>query len=224
MDKIITIFAGPSLYGTGLGSEDFQQIKLNGPARRGDIKRLVEGTRSCGVIALADGTFHSYPAVSHVEIRNAVRAGWIVYGLCSMGAIRAAEMSHMGVIPWGKVAAMYCSFPETPDDEVALVHQDGDPYMPLSEPLIHIRHFLSEMLNNGLIHRSVCDKVLCDFSNIWYKDRTIKRLRAALLDLHNQRLSEKVEAALDNFHVFRLKQRDLVSFLDQKPWLRSCVK
>lgn len=218
MDKVVTIFAGPSLYGTGITGENCKQMQLNGPARRGDIKRLVEESMLPGVIALADGTFHSYPAVSHVEIRNAVSAGWRVYGLCSMGAIRAAEMSHMGVVPWGKVAKMYCQFPETPDDEVALVHQDGFPYLPLSEPLIHIRFFLSEMLNRKLVRSSVCEEVLKSLSNTWYKDRTIKRLRTKLLDLHNQKLNEKVLWALDNFHAYRLKQHDLVSFLDQKPW------
>ncbi len=78
MPESITIFAGPSLHGTELQAGPSGLCWVS-PARRGDIAQLVE-SQAPGAIGLADGTFHSYSSVGHVEIRTAIERGWRVYG------------------------------------------------------------------------------------------------------------------------------------------------
>lgn len=219
MANNVFLFAGPSLFGVGDVS-GFSNLTWLPPAKRGDIEKLVSDTDTPGVIGLADGTFHDYPSVSHVELREAMQAGWRVYGLCSMGAIRVCELQHMGMIPWGRVAQMFCTDPNFADDEVALIHGATAPFVPLSEPLIHIREFcaysqaadwLTEQQNREVIH---------SMRERWYGERTIKNLRLALLQALNvAELPKELMAASNNFAPFRIKQADLLSFINEQPWV-----
>lgn len=220
MHEQITIFAGPSLFSTGLDlRESSMGVTWMPPARRGDIEKLVSCSTRPGSIGLADGTFHAYPAVSHVELRNAINGGWRVYGLCSMGAIRSAEMQHMGMRPWGVVAAKFCEDDSFADDEVALVHGSSHPYSPISEPLIHIREFLRCMQSEGCLAADQAEQILATLQPRWYGERTHAELKKQLASvLWTSQLPKKLNDAVDNFCRFRLKQQDLVSFVNSRPW------
>lgn len=190
--------------------------------RRGDIDNLIANVSTPGVIGLADGTFHTYPSVSHVEVREAMDAGWIVFGLCSMGAIRVSEMRHMGMKPWGKVARMFCDNPNFADDEVALIHGSEAPYIPLSEPLVHIREFTAKACEHGWLTSSQAESVIESLRQRWYGERTLASLRQVLCKvLVADRLPAPVAEAIDEFKAYRLKQADLQSFLNGKPWLNE---
>src|SRR4051812_45698286 len=71
------------------------------PASRGDIAALDDSHP--GVIALIDGRFNEQLAVGHAELRRAIERGWDVWGLSSMGAIRAYEMRGLGMKGFGTV-------------------------------------------------------------------------------------------------------------------------
>lgn len=214
----ITIFAGPSLYGSGIDRSAHPDINWLPPARRGDFDRLLEdGT--VGAIGLADGTFHSYPSIAHAEIRRALERGWRVYGLCSMGAIRACEMAHLGMTPWGRVAEMFVKDPDLADDEVALVHGADEPYLPISEPLLHMREFLSQMKVRGLLDDGQEADAVARLHRRWYGERTLAQLRAEITAACRGHLSEQLHQAIKRFSDFRLKQQDLVAFVNTRPWL-----
>jgi hypothetical protein len=214
----ITIFAGPSLYGAGIDRAAHPNIDWLPPARRGDFDRLLEGG-GVGVIGLADGTFQSYPSVGHAEIRRALEAGWRVFGLCSMGAIRACEMAHMGMKPWGRVAEMFVQDADLADDEVALVHGADAPFLPISEPLLHIREFLRQMTARGLLEQCQADQVATRLHRRWYGQRTLSQLRAEVTASCAGGLSERLHSHIKQFSEFRLKQRDLSAFVQARPWL-----
>jgi len=189
------------------------------PARRGDIEQLIAG-KLPGIIGLADGTFHAYPSVSHVELREAMAAGWTVYGLCSMGAIRASEMHHMGMRPWGRVAKMFCEDANFADDEVALVHGSEPPYAPITEPMIHIREFCLKARECGWLSVAQAEMVIRNLRERWYAERTIMRVREAIShQLGISQLPTAIDDALGHFKAFRLKQADLNSFVTDRPWL-----
>jgi hypothetical protein len=218
MSENIFIFAGPSLFGSGVDTTT-SDITWLPPARRGAIEELAKA-HNPGVIGLADGTFHAYPSVSHVELREALQAGWRIYGLCSMGAIRACEMRHMGMIPWGVVAEMFCADPNFADDEVALIHGVEIPFIPLSEPMIHIRQFCKQAQSNGWLSAHQSNDVVHTLKEQWYGTRTISNLCKALCTvLETQVLPDQLLAATANFKPFRIKQADLLSFVNAKPWL-----
>ena len=219
MDSRVIVYAGPSLVGTGISIAEQNGLTWRPPARRGDIASLVaDEVGEPGVIGLADGTFHAYPSVGHAELRLAMEEGWRVYGLCSMGAIRAAEMKHMGMAPWGSVAARFCDEPDFADDEVAVLHSADAPFLSLSEPLIHIREFLSHMVVVGVLSKSEADTVLERMKTRWYGERTLLELRRQLENLVSVAMHEQLVSALSAFSRYRLKQLDLISFVNERPW------
>jgi len=201
---MLTLYVGPTAYGLQLPGG----IDVRPPVRRGDLRDLVR-TTGPGTVAIADGTFHAYPSVGHAEIREALDAGWTVWGLCSMGAIRAAEMRHLGMRGFGAVYERYAGCDDFDDDEVALVHQEEAPFRPLSEPLIHIREFLLSL------ELPEHDRILKSLKQRWYAERTLEALRELL------RETGQTDRSMAGFDAFRLKRSDLVRFLAERPWERA---
>lgn len=223
MHKQVFLFAGPSAFGTEFEAMDaitrtIPEVVCRSPAKRGDVDDLVAATETPGVIALADGTFHSYPSVGHRELRQAIQKGWLVYGLCSMGAIRASELLHMGMLPWGRVAEMFCSNALLPDDEVALVHGQDAPYFPLSEPLVHLREFLRVIAQDKLVAPEQAAEVARQLSTMWYGYRTLGRTQELLAPALSANSLTEVNERLARFDAYRLKQQDLSAFLKATPW------
>ncbi|MFN2530925.1 MAG: TfuA-like protein, partial [Pyrinomonadaceae bacterium] len=96
------IFAGPTLIGVDISASAKRRVKVLPPVKRGDIEKIV-CMRKPAAMAIVDGLFHQCLSAGHAEIRLAVTSGWQVWGLSSMGAIRAYEMRDMGVRGYGRV-------------------------------------------------------------------------------------------------------------------------
>ena len=218
MSKLNTscwMFVGPTLNGSASLVEE-SGVKLLPPVKRGDVERLVS-TRRPGVVAIVDGQFHQCLAVGHAEIRLALAKGWQVWGLSSMGAIRACEMQHLGVRGYGEVYDWFCRDEDFRDDEVALTHVPSSPYIALSEPLIHIRAWLQELVKRGVLSAGQQKRLLKQLMSMWYGDRTLASARAMVLSVIPQ-FAREVDATLAEFERFRLKSRDLSDFLSEQPW------
>jgi hypothetical protein len=214
--EICTLFAGPSLQ--GIDSQLLGGVVIHPPVKRGDIERLVAQNPPSN-LAIVDGVFHAHPAVGHAEILDALGAGWRIWGLSSMGAIRACEMDTLGVTGFGEVYRQFASDPDMSDDEVTLIHQAQEPFLTLSEPLIHIRTFLSAWASEQIITPAQEQHVLHYLKNMWYGNRTLSCLKEALLALPVA--VEKIDSALVNFSAYRIKSLDLIDFLKLKPWTRT---
>jgi hypothetical protein len=217
------LFAGPTLNGAG-ALTNAAGVKVLSPVKRGDVERLV-ATRRRGVIAIVDGQFHQCLSVGHLEIRLAIDSGWQVWGLSSMGAIRACEMRHLGMRGYGKVYDWFCRDENFRDDEVALVHLPEPPYLPVTEPLIHIRLWLQELVRTDLISSRQKRNLLKRLMAIWFGERTLSNVRAMLAnevsDLRSTSSRQRragIEKSLENFDRFRVKSLDLAAFLKEKPW------
>jgi hypothetical protein len=217
------VFAGPTLVGaetrpTGPGDG----IEVLPPVRRGDIETLV-ATSTPGVIAIVDGFFHQCLSVGHAEIRSAVAAGWQVWGLSSMGAIRAYEMRDLGVRGYGRVYELFDQFEDFRDDEVALTHEPGPSYRALSEPLVHIRFWLRELVKMNLLMKRQEKRLIGHLMRLWYGDRTLARVRSMVVGLIPDRVDE-VDNSLANFDRFRVKCHDLNDFLQERPWTSQSLR
>jgi len=193
------------------------EIIVRSPARRGDIEALIAQYPVPGVIAIVDGTFHSFPSVGHIEIRQAIQKGWVVWGLASMGAIRACEMRSLGMRGYGQVYKHYCDYLEFDDDEVTLVHEIEAPYRAMSEPLIHIRGFVSSLRETQVLSADSAQAIVSDLKERWYAERTLSRLKKLLQEIGKIPLQE-ADQALSRFNEFRLKSQDLHSFLATQCW------
>lgn len=212
------VFAGPTLFGIDNSLLESHDYTITAPVKRGDIERLVNECTPA-TIAIVDGVFHAHPAVGHAEILEAMAAGWRVWGLSSMGAIRACEMCELGMLGFGEVYRRFATDPNFSDDEVTLVHQMDSPFIALSEPLIHIRYFLDSMTQQNIIPAIASQKTISHMKNMWYGQRTLSQLK---ITLGSQGVNPAhVELALENFQDYRLKTLDLENFLKLKPWTRT---
>jgi hypothetical protein len=215
------LFVGPTA--SGMEPVVFEQsdVIMHGPARRGDIQALVERFPPPGCIAIVDGTFHSFPSVGHIEIRRAIKQGWNIWGLASMGAIRASEMRLLGMQGYGVVYGHYRDDPEFDDDEVTLVHEIDAPYRAMSEPLIHMRGFVAALVDQQMLSAAHAQAIIRDLKERWYAERTLSRLRKLLLACAEM-TQQQVDEALAGFKAFRIKSQDLHGFLASRCWHSGC--
>jgi hypothetical protein len=155
--------------------------------------------------------------VGHAEIRAAISAGWSVWGLSSLGAIRAYEMRDLGVKGYGRVYQRFYEHGDFRDDEVALIHEPDPPYRSFSEPLVHIRFFLRQLVNLELLTPALEESILASLMSIWFGYRTLGLLRSNLFELAPQNAAA-IETVLANFQPFRVKYHDLSDFIRERPW------
>jgi len=179
------------------------------------LTRLVS-ERPAGTVAIVDGTFHSYPAVGHAEILQAIRRGWHIWGLSSMGAIRAAEMASLGMRGYGSVYHRFATDPQFSDDEVTLIHGTDAPYLPLSEPLVHMRTFIGHLVANEALKKQHAELIVDFMKMRWYGFRTLDLL-ASQLSCYMQD-HERIAKEITGFQRFRIKSLDLENFLIDTPW------
>ncbi|MFI9275748.1 TfuA-like protein [Kitasatospora sp. NPDC052896] len=214
------VFLGPTGYGLDQEQVFGDQVSLRPPVPRGGVAQVVSTSPAPGIMVIVDGTFHSYPSVGHVEIRDALDGGWQVWGLSSMGAIRAAEMSHLGMRGFGTVFERYATDPDFDDDEVTLIHSGEAPFQPFSEPLVHMRALLDDLVAQGQLTVPELSAVTERLKKRWYAERTLHSLRMALVDLTSV-TDEEARAALARIDQFRVKTSDLLRFMEERPWLNA---
>src|SRR2546423_11456380 len=206
------LFSGPTLHrALAMGSPRLLDVVVLPPVQRGDVDRIVQSAgRDTGVMIICDGFFHLKTlAVGHAEIRNALRRGWIVWGLSSMGAIRACEMRHMGMRGYGECFEAYCADPEFRDDEVALLHESDPPYREASEPLIHMRRAVAHLCDAQLLSAEAGQRVIASLYDMWFGDRTLALL-VARVAAEVPEHEVKIRDELRDFDRFRSKAKDLL--------------
>ena len=213
----VTLFAGPSAQGLAPQLSMDGAIRLQPPVRRGDIDRLIEGVAEPGVALVCDGVFQAGPAVSHAELVRAIDRGWQLWGVSSIGAIRAHELRFEGMRGWGYVHAQFSRYEDFRDDELCLLHLPEAPYTALTEALVNVRHALeTEGLRLGITHAA--QRCLVDeLSAGWFGDRTPERLRELMLGPARM-VPAAADALLRWLERHRVKTMDLQSLLVERPW------
>ena len=214
----VVVFAGPTLASSARARALAAGFDVRPPVKRDDVAKLVASRARPGILAIVDGVFHEALAVGHAEIRDAVGAGWNVWGVSSMGAIRAREMSSLGVNGFGEVFARYGGVDDFQDDEVALLHEATPPYKALTEPLVHLREAIDHLVRARLVSRAVARDVVRELKSRWYGERTIR----GTCDLFARHATpvDAIRRELSAFDRFRLKTIDLERFLEEKPFDR----
>jgi hypothetical protein len=211
------IFVGPTvndaLY---FGPLDLAGFVCHPPARRGDIETL-SNTHSPGVLVIVDGLFHSSLAIGHAEIREAVLHGWRVWGLSSIGAIRAFEMRHCGVRGYGKTFAYFAGAYDFTDDEVALLHGEGPGYYSFSEPLVHLRLWVYGCVEQRLVSKRTADSLVETLQCSWYGTRSLSFVKR-FLQVQSGMDGPAVDSLFKLLPHYRVKGEDLFTFVRDKVW------
>jgi hypothetical protein len=211
------LFLGPTLATSARARELAKSCQVRRPVRRDDIAKLVAERTKPGLVVIVDGVFHDSLAVGHAEIRDALERGWKVWGLSSMGAIRAREMTDLGMRGFGRVFEYFMGEGDFQDDEVALLHEPAAPYRPVSEPLVHLRAAIDHLVLEGVVTADGASEVVADLKRRWYGERTLRRALHALKP-HAKAGADALEDELRRFDRFRLKTLDLVRFLEERPF------
>jgi hypothetical protein len=178
------------------------------PVRRGDLPQLPSSVKMVGII---DGVFLSEAAVGHREIIDLLKRGVTVVGGGSMGALRAAELHDLGMIGVGQIFEMYRDGIIEGDDEVALVF-DPETFTPLSEPLVNIRHFLSQAVHREVLEAGTASLLLDRVREEYYPRRSFQLLLAKAREE-----DEALAVALSNMLIcetFDLKRSDSLEVLN----------
>ena len=202
------LFAGPSLTPHSRDLLSQTDIELRPPVSRGDIQALVDEGFS-GKLIIADGFFYTTLAVRHLELRNALEAGIEVVGLSSMGAIRAYEMRHLGMEGFGRVYGYFQEWEDFQDDEVSLMHGPAPNFFPVSEPLVHIRACVEDLLARQRITKEASEDLLTEMKELFFGDRTLY-LFGQLMEKYAVKDYEEIIAGFDRY---RIKNRDLEDYL-----------
>ena len=142
------------------------RVVMRGPATTGDIWGLMR--HDVAAIVIIDC---GQPSVWHREIADVVRAGIRVIGAGRVGALRAVEMTGLGMEGCGRVHALFAAGGLERDDEL-LDSSDG-------LALIDLRCTLDETaINSGQR-----DEILHHFAALPYRHRTREALRQILAGL-----------------------------------------
>jgi hypothetical protein len=161
------------------------------PIKRGDLPSLSDQVRYVGII---DGVFMNDCSVGHREIIALLKRGVTVVGGGSMGALRASELSDLGMIGVGRIFEMYSGGEIEGDDEVALIFnpETGDP---LSEPLVNIRATLALAVEKDIIEADSSAQILEKVRREYYPRRSM----ALMLELAKDVLDPVILADLTDF-------------------------
>ena len=219
-DGGVVLFVGPTMATSARARALASRFSVRRPVRRHDIERLAESTSAPGVLVIVDGAFHGTLAVGHAEIRDALARGFRVWGLSSMGAIRAREMAPLGVRGFGSVYERFSQDDDFQDDEVALLHERAAPYRPVTEPLVHLRAAIAHLVSRGLVGADDARDVVSDLKSRWYGERTVRGTLHALTRVaRGKDAASTIARELADFDRFRMKTLDLVRFHEERPWV-----
>lgn len=212
----VVFYVGPTGY--GIPSRAYGTATLQPPAQRGSIKNL---TNACneppGTIVLVDGRFGDVLAVGHKELLAAIDNGWQVWGLGSMGALRAAELAPYGMHGWGEVYDYLRGSP-VPDDEVAVLHGPAPEYRPITEALVDLKRFLRHLVDDQVLIAEHAYEIVSRLANTWFGDRSLAALVDACHRAAGADSARAVSGYLTDYHRYRAKARDLKTFLQEQPW------
>lgn len=204
------VFLGPSL--AVARAEAILPAQYHPPAKMGDVYALLgTGVRR---ILLIDGIFQNQPSVWQRELLAAMREGIEVFGSSSMGALRAAELSHLGMVGYGQVFAWYQAGDIDGDDEVAILHGEADTgFRVLSEPLVNIRATLGAAVQAAVVSEREGKEIVALAKTMFYPKRSFANLLEVVRRV--DRVAPRHDALVAFFrdHRVDIKQRDALGLL-----------
>jgi len=217
----VSLFVGPTGHQVPRSILLDGSLELHPPVRRGDIDALT-ATKAPGVVIVCDGVFQCEPAVSHAELCRALDGGWQVWGVSSIGAIRAHELRAEGMHGFGYVYSLFQRFDDFTDDEMCLLHFPEEPYFSVSEPLVNLRYALE--LRGGALGISEASQalLLSALQRLWFGDRTLPTIRQVMLGEAGIE-AEVADELLGWLAHNPAKSIDLIDLLRSRPWLSTAL-
>jgi hypothetical protein len=198
------LFVGPTLWRDVVAGRlaVAPDIVCRGPAGQGDLAAAaLEGASAMGLI---DGRYEDVAAPWHKEILFALSEGVAVFGGASLGALRAAECAHFGMIGVGAIYQRYANGELVDDSAVAQLHGPAElGHMPVTEALVNVEATIASLLRQRLIDPALAGALDAGARALFFKRLTYPALiasvgaPAALLDfIEEHRVDAKRDDAL----------------------------
>jgi thiopeptide-type bacteriocin biosynthesis protein len=182
------------------------------PVAQGDILRVLKSQPD--MIGIIDGYFQSVPSVWHKEILTALAEGVYVAGAASIGALRAAELAHFGMIGIGDIFQKFHSGEYIDDDEVAVAHAPADQgYRALSEAMVNIRDWCDAAAQTGVITSSEAEGLMRIAKSLHFSQR---HWQAILTQAKAEGMQASVAERITKFRAQAspgAKERDAIALL-----------
>lgn len=211
------LFVGPTAYGLPDGLLEQPGLARCAPVQRGDVLALISHAGAPGRLVIVDGRFGDVMAVGHREIVTALDVGWQVWGLASMGAVRACELSGEGMLGYGEVYEHFATT-DAPDDEVAVLHGPAPEYRPITEALVDLRAVLQHLVAIGGIAARSAQRIEGRLAESWFGDRSLAALVRLCAEVEGRQGELSALRAVRCIGEHRIKSRDLRTFLQEGPW------
>lgn len=154
----IVVTAGPTISGDEI-REVVPHAEVVAPIAFGDA--FGYGLRAGDTLLIIDGLFLQHPSVRHKELLALIADGVRVTGASSMGALRAAELHPFGMQGYGWVFEAYRDGVIDADDEVGMVHGDGeDGYPVFVDALVNMRHTVAHAVEKDVLAPAVAEQLV----------------------------------------------------------------
>ena len=171
----VVVFTGPTIAATD--ARRTLDATYRPPAAAGDL--YVQARQRPLAIALIDGLFGTVASVFHKEILWAMREGVHVFGASSMGALRAAELDHFGMVGVGAVYEAYRTEALVDDDEVAVAHLGAEhAYRATSDAMVNIRAALDAAKGANVLDDITRDELEQFAKSVHYPQRSMREVIA----------------------------------------------
>jgi TfuA protein len=142
------------------------------PIARGDLNELVKRTDpNKTAVVIIDGCFGSTLSLAVMECRQAIEQGFALFGLSSMGALRAADLWPCGMIGFGQVYFWYRAGLLLDDSEVAVQYSE-DMQEELTVSGVRCRIVAKEVARRLDINDAKLAIVLHDLLSVPWMERT----------------------------------------------------
>jgi hypothetical protein len=181
------VFYGPSI--TEAEVRGIIEATHAPPVRRGDL----EAADEYDIIVIIDGEFGQSMSVSPKEILAVLEKGKTVIGASSMGALRASELDHHGMIGVGWVYDHFRRSAVRRDADVALVYAPFD-FKPMTVPMVDVEYWMEQAAGAGLIADRERALLLKAARKIFFAERTAEKLLDSLRRAVGQPTLESVLA------------------------------
>lgn len=210
------LFVGPTAHGMPAATVEDSGVIRHPPVQRGGVRHLVE-TRAPADIVIVDGRFGDVLAVGHRELVDALDLGWRIWGVGSIGAVRAAELCGEGMVGHGSVYE-YFARTDAPDDEVAVLHGPEPDYRPVTEALVDLRCALEALVRRGEMSDDDAVWISTKLAHSWFGERSLPALVEHCRRVGGDPCASAARQVADDMQRYRLKSRDLQRFLEESPW------
>ncbi len=199
------LYAGPSLY--GIKESLVEGITLKGPCKQSDLFEDLTD-KDIENIIVADGLYKTIPAPWHKEFLLTLEAGKNIYGVSSLGALRASELDCFGMKGYGKIYE-YFKNGIRDDSDVALLHMGEDEgWKPTTVAFVEIYFWLNHLEDVGMIDREIKSILIEREKLCYFEQRTWGKIKKDMEALIGKEASNR---CVDRFQ--SQKRNDLESLL-----------